>query len=78
MQSISSSPNQDLVAPAVAGKCRFPEPASTVAIMWEQMQFLVAHGGPACSPDCPECIRLEQVKQCLLRPFGRDKSWQSD
>jgi hypothetical protein len=73
MESISSSQNHDCVAAAtVASLERFPEAASTVAVMWEQMEFLVAHGGPACSPDCPACARLEQVTQCLLRPFGHD------
>lgn len=75
MDSLSSSPNHGgVAAAAVAHKQSFPEPASTVAVMWEQMEFLVAHAGPACAPDCPECTRLEQVKQCLLRPFRHDGS----
>jgi hypothetical protein len=75
MESISSSPNHDRVAAvAVARKGCFAEPASAVAVMWDQMEFLMAHAGPACSPDCPECNRLEQVKQWLLRPFSEDGS----
>ncbi len=70
MESISMSPNCGGVAAAVVRKRRFVEPAPAVAVMWEQMEFLVAHAGPNCPPDCPECMRLEQVKQCLLRPFG--------
>jgi hypothetical protein len=70
MESISSSPNHDCVAAfAVARRGCFVEAASAVDVMWEQMEYLVAHAGPACSADCPECIRLEQVKHCLLRPF---------
>jgi hypothetical protein len=70
MESISSSPNLDCAAAsAVARRSGFLEPAPAVAVMWEQMEFLVAHAGPACSPNCPECLRLEQVRQCLMRPF---------
>jgi|HubBroStandDraft_6_1064221.scaffolds.fasta_scaffold2067229_1 hypothetical protein len=70
MESISSSPNLDCVAAsAVARRSCFLEPAPAVAVMWEQMEFLVDHAGPACSPNCPECLRLEQVRQCLMRPF---------
>jgi hypothetical protein len=75
MESISSSPKKGRrAAAAVARQRLFPEPASTVAVMWDQMEFLVAHAGPACSAECPECTRLEQVKQCLLRPFRHDGS----
>jgi hypothetical protein len=75
MESISSSPSLDsIVAAAVARKRRFVEPAPAVEVMWEQMEFLVAHAGPKCSPDCAECVRLEQVKQWLLRPFDLDAS----
>jgi hypothetical protein len=70
MESISTSPNLDCVAAsAVARGSCFLEPAPAVAVMWEPMEFLVAHAGPACSPGCPECLRLEQVRQWLLRPF---------
>jgi hypothetical protein len=69
MESISSSPNLDCVAASVARRSCFLEPAPAIAVMWEQMEFLVAHAGPACSPDCPECLRLEQVRLCLMRPF---------
>lgn len=74
MESISSSPNYDSVAADTAASGGyFPQPASAVEVMWEQMEFLVAHAGPTCAPDCPECVRLEQVKRCLLRPFGYDE-----
>ena len=71
MESISSSPNR---GPRVSAKvqhgCSYLGPAaSTVDVMWEQMEFLVAHAGEACKPGCPECNRLEQVKRCLLQPF---------
>jgi len=73
MESFSSSPDQDCVAVnAVTQQGCFLEPAPAVAVMWEQMEFLVDHARPSCSPDCPECVRLEHVKQLLLRPFGRD------
>jgi hypothetical protein len=72
MESISLSPNNRAAAPAAAHEGLFQEPASPVAVMWEQMEFLLDHTGANCSPECLECTRLEQLKQCLLRPFGYD------
>jgi hypothetical protein len=71
MESISSSPNRGPRGSAEVGhRCRYLGPAaSTVDVMWEQMEFLVAHAGKACKPGCPECSRLEQVKRYLLQPF---------
>jgi hypothetical protein len=74
MESISLSPNNRAAAPAAAHEGLFQEPASPVAVMWEQMEFLLDHTGANCSPECLECTRLEQLKQCLLRPFGYDKA----
>jgi len=74
MESISLSPNNRAAAPAAAHEGLFQEPASPVAVMWEQMEFLLDHAGANCSPECRECTRLEQLKVCLLRPFGYDKA----
>jgi hypothetical protein len=78
MESKSLPLNDGVVtAAAAARKSYVTGPASAVAAMWEQLEFLVAHAGPGCSPECPECLRLEQVKQCLLRPFDYDGSQRS-
>ena len=47
-----------------------------VAVLMEQLQYLVAHGN-RCEPDCPECRRLAQVTQELLQPFGEKASGQT-
>jgi hypothetical protein len=74
MESISLSPNNRAASPAAARGGLFQEPASPVAVMWEQMEFLLDHVGANCSPECLECTRLEQLKHCLLRPFGYDEA----
>jgi hypothetical protein len=43
--------------------------ASSADIMREQMEYLLRHEERSCSPSCPECARLEQVKRCLFLPF---------
>jgi hypothetical protein len=37
-------------------------------VLLEQFEYLLNHGG-ACEPGCSDCLRLEQVKRCLLQPF---------
>jgi len=44
-------------------------PASVAAVMWEQIEYLMAHWGSDCPPECLDCKRLAEVKRCLLRPF---------
>jgi hypothetical protein len=74
MESISLSTNNRAAAPLAALGDLFQEPASPVAVMWEQMEFLLDHADANCSPECLECTRLEQLKRCLLRPFGYDRA----
>jgi hypothetical protein len=45
-------------------------PADVVPVMQEQFNYLLAHSTTGCSPDCPACRRLEQIKCCLLQPFA--------
>jgi hypothetical protein len=53
----------------------FPQPnaglesAPLVDVLFDQLEFLLAHGGLRCPEGCPECVRLEQVKGLLLLPF---------
>ena len=75
MESLTLSPDHNRVAAAAAARGGlFQEPASPVAVMWEQMEFLLDHAGANCASECLECTRLEQLKVCLLRPFGYDKA----
>jgi len=70
MESSSSSPNQhSRVAVEVARKGCYLALAPAGAVLWEQMEYLMAHAGSSCSPDCPDCTRLEQVRRYLLQPF---------
>jgi hypothetical protein len=71
MESISLSSDQNTqVAVDVARATRYLEPAPAAAVMWEQMEYLMAHAGSICHPECPDCRRLEQVKRHLLQPFN--------
>jgi hypothetical protein len=72
METVSSTPNQHArVAVELAGVESYLAPDGGAAIMWEQMDYLLAHAGAAtCHADCPDCARLEQVKRYLLQPFN--------
>jgi hypothetical protein len=46
-----------------------PIPSAALSdVLLEQIEYLLTHGR-ACEPDCSDCMRLEQVKRYLLRPF---------
>ena len=45
------------------------EPASLVDVMFDQLSWLLEHVSAGCSPECPHCMRLEQIKDLLLVPF---------
>jgi hypothetical protein len=71
MQTVSSPLSQySRVVLEVAREKSCLGPEAAAAIMWEQMQYLMAHAGSTCHPDCPDCTRLEQVKRYLLQPFN--------
>ena len=44
-------------------------PAPLLDVMMEQIAYLACHAAKGCSPSCPDCARLEQVKRWLLAPF---------
>jgi hypothetical protein len=44
-------------------------PASLVEVMFDQLAWLLEHASASCSPECPQCARLEKVKNLLLAPF---------
>ncbi len=50
------------------GKC-YLDPAPLADVMFDQLDYLLAHNGRDCSPDCGDCSRLQQVKNWLLLPF---------
>jgi len=71
MESISLSPAQHArVAAEVPRESLHLAPASVASVMWEQMEYLMAHAGSSCHRDCPDCKRLKQVKRYLLQPFN--------
>lgn len=49
--------------------------APLLAVMEEQISYLVSHGGGDCPPGCVDCARLEEAKRCLLRPFAGAMGW---
>ncbi|SPE37959.1 hypothetical protein SBA3_2740009 [Candidatus Sulfopaludibacter sp. SbA3] len=44
-------------------------PAPLKEVMFEQLDYLVAHNSGSCPNGCPECARLEHIKFWLLEPF---------
>jgi len=54
--------------PAPARTC-YVEAASDIDVMFDQIEYLLDHQGPACGPECADCARLWQVKSALLSPF---------
>jgi hypothetical protein len=46
------------------------EPAPVVDVMFDQLDYLVAHSRHGCAPGCPDCTRLELVASVLLAPFA--------
>ena len=44
-------------------------PAPLAAVLFDQLEYLVAHRSGECAPDCLDCGRLQQVKNWLMLPF---------
>ena len=44
--------------------------ATLLEVMQEQLGYLLGHGDGRCPTGCPDCARLEEAKECLLRPFA--------
>ena len=70
--------NQSFNADEAAPKNRliYVEPAPAIDVMFDQLEYLVAHeSDDGCPRGCQECERLRQVQGWLLQPFrGRDNS----
>ena len=69
MDVLRSSPNLDSPTSEGALDVSRVAPDLTARIMREQMEYLLNHVSASCFPGCPDCVRLEQVKRPLLRPF---------
>ena len=64
----AGSRTQQAAVPAPQGRC-YLSSAPLDEVMFDQLEYLVAHGGRDCTPDCPDCGRLRQVRNWLLLPF---------
>ena len=45
------------------------EAAPAMNVMFEQLEYLLAHESQECSAGCRDCIRLREIKGWLLQPF---------
>jgi hypothetical protein len=72
MESIYSSPEEESQTSSEAAPQRWHvrPPASHAEVMREQIEYLLDHLGAVCPPGCSDCVRLEEVQHCLLRPFS--------
>jgi hypothetical protein len=66
--SDAQQPGSTGLVPAAPRAC-YVESASTMDVMFEQLDYLAAHASPACPLRCKDCARLEQVRKWLLLPF---------
>ena len=48
---------------------RFVEPAPKVDVMFDQLEYLLAHRSRGCSEGCVDCARLKEIEGWLLQPF---------
>jgi hypothetical protein len=63
--------NQTFTAGETAPRNRvfYVEPAPAIDVMFDQLEYLVAHESNGCPSGCQECERLRQVEGWLLQPF---------
>ncbi|MGA2119580.1 MAG: hypothetical protein ABSH56_33145 [Bryobacteraceae bacterium] len=50
-------------------RANLAEPAPAAEVMREQFNFLIAHGNHSCAPGCPDCARLDAVRDLLFAAF---------
>jgi hypothetical protein len=60
--------NTSVAAAAVRSAC-YAGPAPLREVMFEQLDYLLAHPCGTCPSGCSECARLEQIQYWLLEPF---------
>jgi hypothetical protein len=61
-------PSRENHASANRGVC-YAGSARLIDVMFDQLEYLIAHSRRNCSPGCRDCERLEQVSNWLLAPF---------
>jgi len=47
----------------------YSRPAPVPEVMFDQLEYLLAHTRGECPPFCRDCERLQQVSNWLLLPF---------
>jgi len=67
--SSQAGANPGMERSAASRRADIVESASVEDVLYDQLDYLVAHTGRLCPPGCPECARREQVKAWLLMPF---------
>jgi hypothetical protein len=70
-RSPSEAADQPSVAPAIESKVLYLRAAATSDVLFDQLEFLIAHSGEGCQADCADCARREQVSNLLLLPFAQ-------
>jgi hypothetical protein len=48
--------------------------APTIEVLFDQLEYLVAHESQVCAAGCEDCVRLKQVEGWLLQPFRAPES----
>ena len=56
-----------VAAPRTTTPC-YLEPAALPDVLYEQMDYLLAHAGHD-EPGCSDCLRLKQVVNTLMQPL---------
>jgi hypothetical protein len=68
---ISEPAHQTLVASQTAPGHRvcYIEAAPTMKVMFDQLEYLLAHESQECPAGCQDCKRLREIEGWLLQPF---------
>jgi len=61
-------PSRENHASVNRGVC-YTGSAHLIDVMFDQLEYLIAHSRRNCPPGCRDCERLEQVSNWLLTPF---------
>jgi len=65
----AKSPAAVVNQPAACEHSCYVASAAVADVLFDQLEYLVAHGSRDCPAGCIECGRLERVKHWLLLPF---------
>jgi hypothetical protein len=68
------SPAAAVNQPAESQHSCYVASAAVVDVLFDQLEYLVAHSGRDCPPGCIDCGRLERVQHWLLLPFHRSEA----